>query len=129
MKAYIDTSAFVKTFITERETPALKAFLDDESSDLRLASCHLLETEARRAARIAGRPQEVVTSALAAVALTDVPRSIFTHAGMIAGETLRSLDAIHLATALRHNVDVLIAYDVRLVESAAAHGIPTASPS
>ena len=44
---------------------------------------------------------------------------------------LRSLDAIHLATALliRHEVDVLMSYDQRMLVAAAAHGLPTASPA
>jgi hypothetical protein len=43
---------------------------------------------------------------------------------------LRSLDAIHLATALmiRDDVDIVLAYDVRLREAAEAHGLPTAAP-
>lgn len=43
---------------------------------------------------------------------------------------LRSLDAIHLATALliHEDVDVLLSYDDRLTAAAASHGLETASP-
>ncbi|MCY7341150.1 MAG: hypothetical protein LH603_04670 [Pseudonocardia sp.] len=44
---------------------------------------------------------------------------------------MRSLDAIHLATALliRDDVDVLLTYDERLASAAEAHHLPTAAPS
>jgi predicted nucleic acid-binding protein len=44
---------------------------------------------------------------------------------------LRTLDAIHLATALlvREELSVLLSYDERLLDAAAAHGIPTAAPA
>ena len=42
---------------------------------------------------------------------------------------LRSLDAIHLATALLVDADVILAYDLRLIEAAAEHKIRTLSPT
>jgi hypothetical protein len=43
---------------------------------------------------------------------------------------LRSLDAIHLATALliRDDVETVLTYDARLRDAAEAHGLPTAAP-
>ncbi len=127
MKIYTDTSAFLKLLLVEPESEGLKAYLRS-SSPRRLVSSMLLETESRRAARRAGVPQRDVTLALTGVSLADAPRSLFTEAGLLEGATLRSLDAIHVATALRHGVDLLIAYDHRLLDVATTHGIPTASP-
>ena len=44
---------------------------------------------------------------------------------------LRTLDAIHVATALqiREDVEVLVSDDQRMLAAAAAHGLPTASPA
>ena len=44
---------------------------------------------------------------------------------------LRTLDAIHVATALliRDDLDVLVTYDQRMLAAAAAHGVPTAAPA
>ena len=52
-------------------------------------------------------------------------------AGRLADPLLRSLDAIHLATALliRKDVDALLTYDERLAEAARAHGLAVASPA
>ena len=43
---------------------------------------------------------------------------------------LRSLDAIHLATALvlREDLEALVTYDERLADAAGAHGLTVASP-
>lgn len=51
-------------------------------------------------------------------------------AAALAPPELRSLDAIHLATALsvRERLDGVVAYDVRLVEAARAHGLPVLTP-
>jgi len=52
---------------------------------------------------------------------------------VIGPQHLRSLDAIHLATTLKlwesGHIDTILTYNVRLVEAAALHGIPTLSPS
>jgi predicted nucleic acid-binding protein len=44
---------------------------------------------------------------------------------------LRTLDAIHVATALaiRDDLDVLLSYDQRLLAAATSHGLPTAAPA
>lgn len=57
--------------------------------------------------------------------------SILDRAGQLRPASLRALDAIHLATAI--SLDLLelefIAYDERLAEAAAAHGLRTSRPS
>lgn len=50
---------------------------------------------------------------LARVALVEPQRSLFHEAGLLPGASLRSLDALHLATALRIDAAVVVAYDVR----------------
>ncbi|MDR3107694.1 MAG: hypothetical protein LBU05_05795 [Bifidobacteriaceae bacterium] len=42
---------------------------------------------------------------------------------------MRSLDAIHLASAILDGTDVIVSYDTRLIDAAAAIGLETASPS
>jgi uncharacterized protein len=41
---------------------------------------------------------------------------------------LRSLDAIHLATAILLDVDEVLAYDERLIEACRHNGLITVSP-
>jgi predicted nucleic acid-binding protein len=63
------------------------------------------------------------------VSLYEVPGSLFREAGVLPGRTLRSLDAVHLATAIRIGVDLVVTYDVRMAESARALGLPVSAPS
>lgn len=55
-------------------------------------------------------------------------RSLFHEAGLLPGTHLRSLDALHLATALHVDADTLVAYDTRLLEAARSLGLGTHSP-
>jgi hypothetical protein len=68
-------------------------------------------------------PQAEVTAILDAISLYDMPRSLFYEAGILAGQHLRSLDALHLAAAVRLGVDVVVSYDNRMLESAADIGL------
>ncbi|GAA1521614.1 type II toxin-antitoxin system VapC family toxin [Nocardioides humi] len=128
MKAYVDSSAFVKLLVGEPESPALIRYLDQQPDDFQLVSSLLLETEVRRAARANLLDQAAVTAKLTSVTLLDAEHPIFTSAGLLSPAELRSLDALHLATALDEGVDVLIAYDRRLLDAATVHGITTTSP-
>ncbi|WP_203335315.1 type II toxin-antitoxin system VapC family toxin [Nocardioides limicola] len=128
MRLYLDTSAFLKLLVEEPESTALVSQLRGGLSGQHMSSI-LLETEARRAAHRMDLPQADVTTALSGVNLVDAPRSLFAEAGLLAGSTLRTLDALHLATALRHSADVIISYDHHLLGAATSHGLPTASPA
>jgi predicted nucleic acid-binding protein len=118
---YLDTSAAVKLLVEEAESAALAEFVDQ--SDLEIMSCLLLETELRRFALHRVLPQAEVTAILDAISLYDMPRSLYYEAGILAGQHLRSLDALHLATAVRLGVDVVVSYDNRMLESAADIGL------
>ncbi len=128
MRVYLDSSAFVKTFIDEVESSTLVQFLDDLAGATIISSI-LLETEARRAATANGVEQADVTQSLATIGLVEASRARFTMAGLLSVPELRSLDAIHLATALDTASDLLVAYDRRLLAAAAFVGLPTATPA
>lgn len=49
-------------------------------------------------------------------------------AAAIASREVRTLDAIHLSTALYVEADELIAYDRRLIVTAEAHGVAVSAP-
>jgi predicted nucleic acid-binding protein len=61
--------------------------------------------------------------------LVDVTEDLLHAAADLASAAVRTLDAIHLASALRIEADELLAYDHRLVEAASQHGIHVASPA
>jgi uncharacterized protein len=61
--------------------------------------------------------------------LVAVSPQLLRAARELTSNTVRSLDAIHLATALRIEADELLAYDHRLLAAADEQGLQLASPS
>jgi hypothetical protein len=127
---YLDTSAAVKLVIREAETAALRSTLRRWP---RRASSSLLRLELLRAVRRAGLPQLVVQARreLGAVQLVRIDDALLDRAIALDPPRLRSLDAIHLATALALGADLgmVVTYDARMVEAAASLGLPVSSPS
>ena len=126
--AYIDTSACGKLLVQETHSDALVAFVDALEEDSLVAS-QLLETELRRMATRHALPQQAVSEVLRGVSLVLPERDFFYRAGLLPGRHLRSLDALHLITAMDAEVDTLLTYDHRLMQSAEAIGLPSLSPS
>lgn len=125
---YLDTSAALKLVVEEAESAALAHELDREQPDL--VACWLLETEMRRAAqREVALTHEIVTEFLEGVGLYEVPSSLFREAGLLPGTHLRSLDALHLAAAIRIGVDRVVTYDARLSDSARSLGLNVYAPA
>jgi uncharacterized protein len=128
---YVDTSALLKLVKDDEvEGPALRAYLAEETEP-RLVSSALLAVEARRGmlrVRPDGLPK--VDLLLADVAQISISDAVIESASRLPEPPVRSLDAIHLATALmiRDDIDIVLTYDVRLREAAEAHGLPTAAP-
>ncbi len=127
---YMDTSAFVKLVVAEPETESLIAALAPET---RMVASEILEVEAVRAARRA-RGQDVANNArvqLAGVRLLPLTAQVRRRASVLDPDTLRSLDAIHLATALDlgERLDCLYVYDARMTAAAEALGLRTCAPT
>lgn len=127
---YLDTSAFVKLVWAEPESDALSRFLT-ERSPTPLVSSVLLTVETRRAVQ----REDPSALARADLLLTRIGRigmtaSVVESASRLPDRSLRSLDAIHLATALllRDDLDVVVTYDKRLATVAEAHHLPVGSP-
>ena len=96
-----------------------------------LATSRIALTEVTRATAIANPAAEVQEGAerlLGACMLIDVSDGLLRAAASLATETVRTLDAIHLASALRIAADEFVAYDRRLLEAAAERGLVVVSP-
>jgi len=125
---YLDSSAIVKLAIDEPESAPLRRHLRRRGP---LASSALARTEVLRALLDEGdaglaRGRDV----LRLLNLVRVNDRILNAAGTLLPSELRSLDAIHLATALQLQDDVrqVITYDERIAAAAKALGLRTASP-
>ncbi|MFT4298243.1 MAG: type II toxin-antitoxin system VapC family toxin [Aeromicrobium sp.] len=124
----LDSSAALKLVLEEDESAALAAILDGFDGDL--VGCWLLETEVRRAAQhVESLDQSMVSAVLAGVSLFELSSSVFREAGLLPGQSLRSLDAIHLAVAVRLGVDAVVTYDLRMQESCHALGLDVVAPT
>lgn len=60
--------------------------------------------------------------------LVEPSEALVRAAADLASLTIRTLDAIHLASAQRIGADEMLVYDVRLRDAAAAGGIPPVNP-
>jgi predicted nucleic acid-binding protein len=128
---YIDTSALLKLVRDGAESAALREYLEADTPPA-LVSSALLTVEARRGT-MRSNPARMprVDVLLATVTQVEISAAVVESAGRLPDPMLRSLDAIHLATALlvREELEVLLSYDDRLLAAADAHGIPTAAPA
>ena len=128
---YADTSAVIKLLVDETHSKAFAAFYD-EHADAEWVSSALLRIELIRAVgravpALLPEARELLT-AFTCVAIDD---EIVAAAMNEPDRGLRSLDAIHLATArlLVPELDGLVTYDERLAKAAADAGLPVVSPA
>ena len=125
---YLDSSALVKLVIEEPESAALENHLTEDAV---LATSRLALVEVPRAARIANPSEELQQETqrlLAACLLVDVSDHVLKSAASLASRAVRTLDAIHLATALYIDADELLAYDRRLLEAGETQSLDVAAP-
>ena len=125
---YLDSSAIVKLAVAEPESPALRQHLRRRRP---LISSALARVEVLRALLPAG--SAAVASGRAVLVDIDLARitdRVLAAAATLQPVELRSLDAIHLATALQLGDDVrqLVTYDERMANAARGLGLRTASP-
>ena len=125
----MDASAFVKLIVDEPESRAMHDFLAGEHG--RFISSALLRTEAMQAAARHGpKALGVAREALGRVDLVSIDDRILDGAGLLHPDGLRSLDAIHVATAaaVGDDLSVIVTYDERMVDAASLMGLRTVTP-
>lgn len=134
MRYYLDTSAAVKLVRTEAESAALRTFLSPRGQVVGepiLVSSDLLQTELVGTVLRARLPLANAMVVMRSVYLYHLSPQICESAGLLVGTIgARSLDALHLATALaqRPSLTGLITYDLRLAEGAHSLGMTVVSP-
>lgn len=130
MFVYLDTSALVKLVVAEVESGELRRWIKDERA--KVVSSALVRTELLRAVKRleGGRHVLQAQRVLRATSLIACDSELLDIAGQLDSPGLRSLDAIHLASAMRLGRDLegVITFDIRQAEAALRFGLPLLSP-
>ena len=128
---YLDTSAVMKLLRKEKETPALVSWHTGLLHEPhRLVSSDLIRTELM----LAGSRDRVdpldVRRVVNSLSLLRVTSTLCESAGRVSGMGLRSLDTLHLASALSlvESLEAVVSYNKRMVEAAGVLGIAVMSP-
>jgi uncharacterized protein len=127
MALYLDTSALVKLVADETESTQLVEFVgDDEIISSLIARVELVRAVARKHERLVKRAEDL----LADLSYVAVNRLTTGAAAWIQPWTLRSQDAMHVASAvrMREGVRALVTYDDRMVHAGRLAGLEVASP-
>jgi hypothetical protein len=131
---YLDSAAIVKLIHLEPESAELDAWLAEHIGQSRTTSA-LAEVEVPRAVlRSAPERQQQIPVVMGTISRIQIGDPVRALAASYKDPMLRSLDAIHLATAqLLANrsgaeTTTLVTYDKRLLIAAKAAGLATASP-
>lgn len=135
MRIYLDSSALVKRALREAESDALIEAIHDwilEGSQLVSSTLAWIElTRTIRSRRESEAPQELIRlidNAVAGVDELQMGETVADIARRLGPASLRSLDAIHLASATLVGADLICAYDRRLLDLAEELGFRTIAP-
>lgn len=135
MRVYVDSSALLKRVITEAESLGIVETLERHHRDGdMLVSSSLAWVEVARALRThTERGLTAVAAdvdgALSGIAEQRISREVISLARRVNPHRLRSLDAIHLASALLIDADEMLTYDDRLAAACAESGLAVSRPA
>ena len=124
---YVDTSAAVKLLLAEDESEALAEFLREEDGPLLTSRVGVIEL--RRVARRGGANPDRAQALAASLAVIELDATVERLAVGLDPD-LRTLDALHLATALAAGDGLrgFVCYDARLARAATREGLSVLAP-
>ena len=127
---YLDTSAAVRLVVDESGSRVLRSWIDREDPDF--VSSDLLRVELLRVCR-RHSPDAIAAARvyLDAVSLMPLTTELCQRASEIDPSVMRSLDALHVASALVLGDELrgVLTYDERLADGCRAYGLPVLSPA
>ena len=131
MILYLDASAIVKVIAPENESAALVRVLETRPEQATSALSLAEVPRALRRIRATAATMRRAERALGQMNLIRVDRDILEAAGKFPRPDLRTLDAVHLASALSLGADLegVVTYDRRLSAAAQGAGVRVLAPS
>ena len=127
MALYMDSSALVRLVIRETGSDQLRGFIGDQE----MVTSQISRVELVRAvARSQPDSVEAALDLLGELTLVAVNRVIASRAAWVPPPALRSLDALHVASAsvMRDSLDAFVTYDHRMIDAGRIAGLRIASP-
>lgn len=126
--AYVDTSALAKLVLDE---PGSLAMAHWHVESERIVTSRVGVVEMRRVAARHAHDVAHLEVVLRSVETFELDASVAKMAATVGPAALRTLDAIHLATALTlaPGLDAFVTYDDRLADAARALGLPVIRPA
>lgn len=126
--AYVDASALTKLILDEPDSPTMRRWYVGNE---RVFCSRIGIVETRRAVGRSRHDPAHLDVILRSVEVVEFDPDIARQAAVIGPATLKTLDAIHLASAIRLGaaVDSFVTYDDRLAEAARAVGLPVVRPA
>jgi predicted nucleic acid-binding protein len=118
---YLDTSAVAKLVADEAESRALANYLETrKAAGDTLVSSILVTTELHRMATRLGLDHVIVSDVIDQMSIASADDALLLTAALLPGSDLRTLDALHLATAtaLAVGADEVVSYDHRQIAGA-----------
>lgn len=134
MRVYLDSSALLKRVIAEAESEhlriALREFVDERAVLLasRLAAIEVARALRTRFGTGYAAAADFVDDALSGVAEHPIGDEVVSLSQRLNPNRLRSSDAIHVASAMLLDVDLLITYDERTAAAAELNGLRCGAP-
>ncbi|MDP8978234.1 MAG: type II toxin-antitoxin system VapC family toxin [Actinomycetota bacterium] len=135
MRVYVDSSALLKRSVVEAGSDAVEEVLGhhiDDGDPLVSSSLAWIEVSRALRSRLDGEGHDVVNEAiedaLSGIAERPIAADVVSLARRIGPHVMRSLDAIHLATAVLVDADVMITYDDRLALAAGHNDVTVSAP-
>ena len=125
--AYLDASAIVKLVVDEVESPVLLHWYVEVE---RAVTSRIGVIETRRAIRRRDHDEARLAAVIDRLEVFELDADIDQRASAITPLSLRTLDAIHVATALAiPGLGSFVTYDDRLADAARAVGLPVVRPA
>ncbi|MBX3072254.1 MAG: type II toxin-antitoxin system VapC family toxin [Thermomicrobiales bacterium] len=130
MLFYFDTSALVKLVVDEPKSLGLITWLDENDCDQissQVATIELFRSVRRVLPSRVDHAQRVI----AGIEIIKLDDAVVDLARSVAPDLLRTLDAIHLSTALAvaNEIEGFVTYDSRLADAARQHGFRVVAPA
>jgi predicted nucleic acid-binding protein len=126
---YFDTSALAKLILTDDESEALRDWVRARPGMPRITNVVGVVELQRLAARVGQTALSSAIQLLTRIDQLDMTPTALARAAQLPPPEVRTLDALHIASASELNdLEAIVTYDVRMISAADGYGLPVASP-